>query len=105
MDAARRLGEAEAVLVILLAEGAGRDQLETTMIDATKSIIADGRMIADSDRWFRKTRAEIDKHRDGPTLEASGLSFLALTYARLFPVSRRRATTLGFRKCKREQLV
>jgi hypothetical protein len=86
LEAARRLGEADDVRVILLAEGA-RDQLEATVIDATKAIIADGRMIADSDRWFRKSSAEIDEHRDGPTLEASGLSFLALTYARLFPVS------------------
>ena len=57
------------------------------MIDATRAIIADERMIADSDRWFRTSRAEIDEHSDGPTLEAAGLSFLALTYARLFPVS------------------
>ena len=44
-------------------------------------------MIADSDRWFRASSAEIDAHRDGPTLEAAGLSFLTLTFARLFPVS------------------
>ncbi len=87
MEAARRLGEADEVRVILLTDGAARDRLETTLIDATKSIIADERMIADSDRWFRISSAEIDEHRDGPTLEASGLSFLSLTYARLFPVS------------------
>ena len=87
MDSARRLSEADGVRVILLAEGAGRDQLEAAVIDATRAIIADERMIADSDRWFRTSRAEIEEHRDGPTLEASGLSFLALTYARFFPVS------------------
>ena len=87
MDSARRLGEGEGVRVILLAEGAGRDQLEAAVIDATRAIIADERMIADSDRWFRTSRAEIDEHRDGPTLEAAGLSFLTLTYARFFPVS------------------
>jgi hypothetical protein len=44
-------------------------------------------MIADSDRWFRSSPAEIEAYRDGPTLDAAGLSFLALTYARLFSVS------------------
>ncbi len=87
LDAARRLGEADGVRVIVFPEGAARDRLEAAMVDATKAIIADARMIADSDRWFRNSSAEIDAHRDGPTLEAAGLPFLALTFARLFPVS------------------
>jgi len=73
--------------VIFLAEGAERDHLESTMVAATKSIIADAEMIADSDRWFRSTSAEIDAHRDGPTLDAAGLSFVTWAFARLFPVS------------------
>ncbi len=73
--------------MLVFAEGAARDRLEAVMVDATKAIIDDARMIADSDRWFRNSSAEIDTHRDGPTLEAAGLSFLTLTYARLFPVS------------------
>jgi hypothetical protein len=44
-------------------------------------------MIADSDRWFRSTDAEIELHRDGPTLYCVGLSPLVLFGARLLPVS------------------
>jgi hypothetical protein len=44
-------------------------------------------MIADSDRWFRATDAEIELHRDGPTLYCAGLSPLVLLGARLMPVS------------------
>ena len=44
-------------------------------------------MIADSDRWFRNSSREIDAHRDGPTLDAAGLSTFTLIYAQLFPVS------------------
>jgi hypothetical protein len=44
-------------------------------------------MIADSDRWFRSGSAEIDAHRDGPTLDAAGLSFWPWAFARVFPVS------------------
>ncbi len=87
LDAARRIGEADGVRVIVFSDGAARDRLEAAMVEATKAIIADARMIADSDRWFRNSSAEIDAHRDGPTLEAAGLPFLTLTYARLFPVS------------------
>jgi len=87
MEAALRFGQADDVRVILFGEGTERDRLAAAMVDATQSIIADEPMIADSDRWFRKSYAEIDEHRDGPTLEAAGLSFLALTYARLVPVS------------------
>ena len=93
LDAARRIGEADGVRVIIFPEGAARDRLETAMVEATQAIIADARMIADSDRWFRKSSAEIDAHRDGPTLEAAGLSFLTLTYARFFRCRRRQATT------------
>lgn len=44
-------------------------------------------MIADSDRWFRGSAKEIDAHRDGPTLDAAGLSTSTLIFARLFSVS------------------
>ncbi len=87
LDAARRLGEADGVRVIVFPESAARDRLAAVMVDATKAIIADARMIAASDRWFRNSSAEIDAHRDGPTLEAAGLSFMTLTFARVFPVS------------------
>ncbi len=87
LGAARRIGEADGVRVIIFPEGAARDRLETAMVEATQAIVADARMIADSDRWFRNSSAEIDAHRDGPTLEAAGLPFMTLTFARLFPVS------------------
>jgi hypothetical protein len=56
-------------------------------VAATQSIVADSVMIADSDRWFRSTDAEIELHRDGPTLYCAGLSPLVLFGARLMPIS------------------
>ncbi len=72
---------------LLFADGPERRAFDAAVVDATVAIIADAPMIADSDRWFRATPAAIDAHRDGPTLEAAGLSPLTLTFARLFPVS------------------
>jgi hypothetical protein len=104
LEAARRIGEGDGVRVIVFPEGAMRDRLEAAMVEATKAIIADARMIADSDRWFRGSRADIDAHRDGPTLEAAGLSFLALTYARLFPVSAETSHTAWLSQTRDVQL-
>jgi nitroreductase len=87
LESALGAGEDEDVRVFLFRDGEERGVFELAAVEATESIIADETMIADSDRWFRSSWAEIEAHRDGPTLEAAGLSFFALTYARLFPVS------------------
>jgi hypothetical protein len=44
-------------------------------------------MVADSDRWFRSSAAEIEAHRDGPNLDTAGLSFWPRVFARVLPVS------------------
>jgi hypothetical protein len=75
------------VRVLLFDEGEPRRLFDASVIEATEAIIADEIMIADSDRWFRDSRQAIEQHRDGPTLEAAGLSALTLMFAQLFPVS------------------
>jgi len=74
------------VRVFLFEDGEPRRLFDAAVVEATEAIIADQTMVADSDRWFRASSAEIDAHRDGPTLEAAGLSSLTLMLARLFPV-------------------
>ena len=75
------------VRVFLFDDGPRREAFDATVIDATQAIIADPVMIADSDRWFRDSSKAIDTHRDGPTLDAAGLSTTTLIFARLFSVS------------------
>ena len=77
----------DGVRVLLVEDGDKRRLFDAAVVEATEAIVADKAMVADSDRWFRSSSAEIDAHRDGPTLGAAGLSNFALTYARLFPVS------------------
>ena len=57
-----------------MADEAQRRDFASATIAATQAIIADKEMIGDSDSWFRGSDAEIDKHRDGPTIYAAGLS-------------------------------
>ena len=87
LEFSRQAGSDEGALVILFDEGEDRRAFDAAVVDATQAIIDDKIMISDSDRWFRSSRAEIEAHRDGPTLDAAGLSFFALTYTRLFSVS------------------
>ena len=77
----------EGVRVKLFDDGPQRLAFDAAVVEATEAIIADKTMIADSDRWFRASTKEIDEHRDGPTLDAAGLSPLTLMFAKIFPVS------------------
>ncbi len=87
-DFARALGADGKVRVFLFeADSPQRGAFDAAVAEATQAIIADKPMIADSDRWFRASSREIDAHRDGPTLDAAGLSTLTLIFAHLFSVS------------------
>ena len=68
-------GADDEVKVLLFDDGSPqRPAFDAAVVEATEAIIADKTMIADSDRWFRASTREIDAHRDGPTLDAAGLS-------------------------------
>jgi hypothetical protein len=74
-----------AARIFLLTDRAARTDFAVATVAATEEIINDATMISDSDAWFRFTAADVAAHRDGPTLEASGLSPPVLRLARLLP--------------------
>jgi hypothetical protein len=86
-DFAARADVGGDVRVFLLEDGAERGEFDRAVVDATMAIVADRAMVADSDRWLRMSHSEIEKHRDGPTLEAAGLSAFTYMFAKVFPVS------------------
>ncbi|MDT7799032.1 MAG: hypothetical protein QOI78_2465 [Actinomycetota bacterium] len=61
------------------------------IIAATEAFIADPQQSQEAFGWFRNNRDDIDEHRDGPTLDAQGLSPITLTLAKLLPASSRTA--------------
>lgn len=75
----------EAVEVALFTEPDTLAHFQELIIDATKAIIADGSMVHDSERWFRHSWSDIQQYRDGPTLDAAGLSPLMTGLAKLMP--------------------
>jgi nitroreductase len=64
-----------------------RKKLGNMMVTATERIIADTAMVDDSQRWFRTRWADVQKYRDGPTLDASGLSPLVAALAKIIPAA------------------
>lgn len=80
------LSDDPEVRLFLFEDGAPRAAYDGAVFDATRAIIADPKMIADSDRWVRSTAAEIEQFRSGPTLETAGLSPMTLMLAKTVPL-------------------
>lgn len=60
------------VTLVWLTSGADRARFASATISATEAIVDDAEMLAASDAWYRHTKDEIDAHRDGVTLDATG---------------------------------
>lgn len=75
----------ESVEVALFTEPDTLAHCRELIIDATQAIIADEPMVNDSERWFRHSWSDIQQYRDGPTLDAAGLSPFMTGLAKLMP--------------------
>lgn len=73
------------VRAVFFHDAKAREDLGDLIVDATQRIIADPDMSAASARWIRTGRRDIEKHRDGVTLEAAGISPTTIMLAKLAP--------------------
>ncbi|MGO9357876.1 MAG: hypothetical protein ACLP1D_09385 [Xanthobacteraceae bacterium] len=87
LTAAGNLAGDGGARVLFIDNDADRRAFDAAVVDATRAIIADDTMIADSDVWFRDSDRQIELHRDGPSLETAGLSPVRLALARMLPLS------------------
>ena len=81
----RDLVTSEAVRVAYVRDREARRELGALIVEATKRIIADPQMSADSARWFRGGRRDVAAHRDGITVDTAGLSPVMTVAAKLLP--------------------
>lgn len=88
LEGVRRIGEddAESIVLLYTAE-AEKARFGDAVIRATEAIITDATMVQDSEAWVRHSWADIQRLRDGPTLDAFGLSPLMTAIAKLLPPS------------------
>lgn len=86
LETIRQMAEEHADMhVFLYTAEAEKAKFREAVIQATEAIISDTPMVHDSERWFRHSWADIQKFRDGPTLDAAGLPPLRMALAKLLP--------------------
>jgi hypothetical protein len=61
------------------------------MVDAAMAITRDQQQSRDSFAWFRSSDEDVQRHRDGLTLDAQGMSPIMLSMAKMLPASTRAA--------------
>jgi len=89
--AAAALAEGDALLASLprvqlsWLQGAERDRFGELVNQATAAVVADGAQSDEIDRWWRATRDEIERHRDGMTLDAQSLPPVTLFLGKVLP--------------------
>ncbi len=79
-----------------------RSELSSLIVAATEAIIADRQQSADSTRWFRMSWEQLQRHRDGVTLDAAGLAPVVLAVAKLLPPMSAEDSDAAWLKATRE---
>ena len=78
-------------------------QLGELMIVATRAIAADPSQSRSDYAWFRQSWDEIQRKRDGITVDAAGLSDLTAALAKLLPAQSREATDASWLSATRDR--
>jgi hypothetical protein len=73
------------VKVLWFDSGPDRRRIGSLIVAATEAIIADRQQSRDSARWFRTSWQDLERHRDGITLDAQGLPRVVNTFAKILP--------------------
>jgi hypothetical protein len=79
------------IRIAFVADGGARRELSAIIVEATERIIADPKMSMDSFRWLRMGRRDALKHRDGVTIDTSGMSRLTTIASKLLIAARARS--------------
>jgi hypothetical protein len=73
------------VRLFLFSTSGERKQFGDLTLASTDAIIADPEMVAASDRWFRHRWFDVQRRRDGLTLDAAALGPFVTTMAKMLP--------------------
>ncbi|MUT64900.1 hypothetical protein [Paenibacillus sp. NEAU-GSW1] len=75
------------VKAVWFADASLKEKLGHCIIRATEAIVNDPIQAGDSHKWYRHDWDEIQRHKDGTTLDATGNSALTRFFGKLTPVS------------------
>jgi nitroreductase len=79
------LASSPHVRVAFVTDTGARRDVGAAIVDATQWIVRDPQMSMDSAQWVRTGRHEIEKHRDGLTLDATSPSRVATVTGKMLP--------------------
>jgi hypothetical protein len=79
----------EGAGVLWITDKGARDRLGALYVEATEAITSDVDQSTEAFSWFRSDRSDIDKYRDGLTLDGQGLGGLTLLAAKVLPAQSR----------------
>jgi nitroreductase len=86
LQALEQLGNNESgVKVFWFATETQRRQLGNSIVEATQAIIGDREQSQDSGKWMRLSWQDLQKYRDGLTLDATGSPALLRAIAKMLP--------------------
>jgi hypothetical protein len=88
--------------IVPATTGLGQALADAT-VDAARALVADREFMRASDRWFRLTPREEDRHRDGPSLRCAGLPAWKRVAAALGPPPSDQATDQAWLTMTRER--
>ena len=79
----------EPASLVTIADPAARDAVSAVMMRAVQAIVDDVDASVEAFAWFRNDRADIDRYRDGLTLDGQGFDDLTLAFAKILPATSR----------------
>lgn len=82
-EALRALLDEPSLSLAFLERDDERARFRNETIAATEAIVGDAEMSADGARWYRHSHEEIEAHRDGPTLDATGNGAATRTFGKI----------------------
>jgi len=80
-----------------------RREIGELLVQATEALVGDSEQSESDYAWFRQDWDEIQRQRDGITVDAAGLSDLTASLAKLLPAQSRSATDEAWVKATRER--
>ncbi len=81
----RMIKDEHKIKVLLYTSEVDKEKYIKAVIKSTEDIIADATMVHDSQKWFRLSWSDVQKFRDGPTVDAFGVSPLLSAAIKMLP--------------------
>lgn len=76
-----------AIRTVWLTEPEAKSAMARLITAATEAVIADGEQARASHSWYRQDWNEVQRHKDGPTMDATGNGVFTRIIGKLLPVS------------------